>query len=532
MTAILVDDDYPVVRYLSQNVSWETLGIELTGCYSNGLEAWEAAEWSLPDIVITDIGMPKMNGLEMLEKLSQVHSHFRAVILSCHNEFSYAQKAMKLNVRDYILKESLNVEQLQNVLRNISADLSKEKKRDLEVLIYMQKESLNRSAWKEKFLKDTLYQFGWTKESWLKQARLNGMELEAKYHVPFVVSVDRIHETAKTRKMNEYTLGFAVENVFQEILDKEHRCFITCWNHNQLAVLICCDDPGKEWQQLAYSLQKGMSAVQNYLKLSITCMAGSAAWNPEEIRRALLPMLTEPDHRFYLEEGRIHPFKAAAYSNQDIYTEYSRFFAAMNDCLALNFPDQLARVVTEWGEWVRSSRFHPGDVKEWVMKLLMDLQMKTKFTLQFKPEVTEEKLHEAMNGIHTIEHLQCWLTKYLQELSRRLSVLAIHSKRAEVIRAQQYVIQHVTEKITLEQMADYLNLNSSYFSRLFKRETNQNFIEYVNMVKLQRGKQLLQQSGMTVEEISDYLGYSNKSYFIKLFKRETGVTPSEYMAWH
>jgi two-component system response regulator YesN len=81
-------------------------------------------------------------------------------------------------------------------------------------------------------------------------------------------------------------------------------------------------------------------------------------------------------------------------------------------------------------------------------------------------------------------------------------------------------------------MASYLNLNSSYFSRLFKRETNQNFIEYVNMVKLQKAKQLLQQSNKTVEDISDYLGYANKSYFIKLFKREIGMTPSEYTAWN
>lgn len=533
MTAILVDDDYPVLRYLSQSVSWETLGIELIGSYSNGHEAWEAGSRSLPDIVITDIGMPKMNGLELLENLNKVHSGFRAVILSCHNEFVYAQQAMKLRVSDYLLKESLSVEQLQAVLQTVTDELREEKRRSVEVRNYMQKEALNRSVLKEKFLKDTLQSSAWTKEDWIKQARLYGVELEAKYYLPIVIVVDRIHATAKSRKMDESTIGFAVENVFQEVLDSGHQCFIAPYNQEQLVVLICCDDPAGEQQLLTYSLQKGIKAVHSYLKLSVTCLMGGPAWNPEEVRRSLRPMLMETDHRFYLEEGRVHSFKQAVYSNQDnMHAEYSRFFSAMNDSLTLNLPDQLENIIAEWGDWVRSGCFDPGDVKEWVLQFLMDLQMKTKYTLQYKSEVSEDKLHDAMNGIHTMSHLQCWIRQYLQDLSRKLSVLAIRSKRTEVIRAQQYVIQHVTEKITLEQMADDLNLNSSYFSRLFKRETGQNFIEYVNMVKLQKGKQLLQQSRMTVEGVSDYLGYSNKSYFIKLFRRETGMTPSEYMAWH
>ncbi|OPA76982.1 DNA-binding response regulator [Paenibacillus selenitireducens] len=532
LTAILVDDDYPVVRYLSQSVSWKDLDIELIGCYANGLEAWEGVQRSLPDIVITDIGMPKMNGLEMLEKFNEVNPLFRAVILSCHNEFSYAQQAMKLKVSDYILKESLNVEQLQRILQTISVDLSQEKHRAAEVMRYKQKESLNRSALKEKFLKDTLYQMNWSKETWLDQAQRNGITLDAKYYVPVVISVDRISEASRSRKMNDYTIAFAVENVLQEILESMHRCVIFRHSNNELVVFICCDEPLKEQQLLYYSLQKGISAVLQFLKISISCLVGREARHPEEIRHTLMPMLKESSQRFYLGEAKIHRFEIAKFSNEDMYTEYASFFSAINDSLALNRPEELEGVVKEWADWVRAHAFHPGDVKEWVLQLLMDLQMKTKVTLQYQQEISEEKLYDVVNGIHTMEHLECWITQYLQELSRKLSVLAIRSKRTEVIRAQQYVIQHVTEKMTLEDMASYLNLNSSYFSRLFKRETNQNFIEYVNMVKLQKAKQLLQQSNKTVEDISDYLGYANKSYFIKLFKREIGMTPSEYTAWN
>ncbi|WP_234032922.1 response regulator transcription factor [Paenibacillus faecalis] len=532
LTAILVDDDYPVARYLSQSISWKELGIELIGCYSNGLEAWENTQQNLPDIVITDIGMPKMNGLEMLEKFNQANPLFRAIILSCHNEFDYAQQAMKLKVSDYILKESLDVDQLQQLLHTISVDLSKEKHRAAEMLMYMQKESLNRSALKEQLLKDTLYQLSWTKEAWLNHAQLNGVELDARYYLPLVIYIDRMSEVSETRKMNDYTISFAVENVLQEVLDSMHRSVIFRHSNGELVALICCDDPVKEQQILHYTAQKAIAAIKQYLKISVTCLLGREASVPEDLRLILMPMLKEWSHRFYLGESQIHRFERATFSSEDMYAEYALFFSKINDSLALNRPEHVNEIVKEWATWVRTNRFHPADVKEWVLQLLMDLQMKTKVTLQVEHSISEQKPYDAINDIHSMEHLQSWIMRCLTELSRRLSVLSIRSKRPEIIRAQKYVIQHVTEKLTLEEMAGYLNLNSSYFSRLFKRETNQNFIEYVNMVKLQKAKQLLQQSNITVEEVSDYLGYANKSYFIKLFKREVGMTPSEFTSWN
>ncbi|GGH18934.1 response regulator transcription factor [Paenibacillus segetis] len=532
LTAILVDDDYPVLRYLSQTVTWSALDIELIGCYSNGLEAWEATQLSPPDIVITDIGMPKMNGIELLQKLRGINSNLRAVILSCHNEFHFAQQAVKLQVNDYILKETLDVGHLQQVLHKISADLNTVKKTSAEMLLYKRKESLNRVALREKFMKDTLYQSSANKETWVEQARIQGITLNAKYYIPMVVTVNRMTNVTLTRKMNDYTIVFAVENILQEILTSQHRCEIFQHSNNELIVLFCCEEPDKEQQLLNYSAKQSISAIHKYLKISVSCFVGREACNQDEIRKILLPMLKEPTQRFYLSESTVHLFEKVAFSDLDMYSEYSRYYSAINDMLALNQPKELQAVLDRWVDWVKSNRFHPGDVKEWTLQLLLELQLKTKITLQYQTDLSEEKLYDVINSIETIDHLQQWMSQYFEQIFRKMSLVAVHSKRPEIIKAQQYVIQHVTEKITLEDMAGYLNLNSSYFSRLFKRETDYNFIEYVNMMKLQKAKELLQQSNKTVEDISDYLGYANKSYFIKLFKREIGMRPSEYSAWN
>lgn len=531
LTAVVVDDDYPVVQYLSQAVKWKQLGIQLIGSYSNGVEAWEAIQFSMPDIVLTDIGMPKMNGLELLEKYSAVNHRFKAIILSCYNEFHYAQKAMKLNVVEYILKESLDVNQLDDILQKVCSDLSSEKGRIAEVEHYKNLGSRNQSAVNSKFLKDTLFQQSWTKDEWIEKGRLNGISLRAKQYVTIVISIDRLAETIRTRQLNNHTILFAMENVLQELLSEQGNFVIFNYNSTDLVILYLTDDPSGELQFVHHTMQSCISTIKRYLKISVSCLIGQTVQKPEEIRASLLPMLKEHEHRFYVGEFKVYTWKKVNFSSEDIYQEYSRFFSAINENIATHNEQGLRMVIAECASWIQAHQFSPDDAKEWVLQILLDLQMKMKVTLQTGNSLSKDKLHRTVNEIVRMNHLQEWLTQYLCEILNKLSVITIQSTRAEVIKAQQYVIQNVSERITLEDMASYLNLNSSYFSRLFKRETNQNFIEYVNRVKLQKARELLQQSDKTVEEISDLLGYSNKSYFIKLFKRDVGATPKEYVAW-
>ncbi|MCU6711572.1 response regulator [Paenibacillus sp. J5C_2022] len=530
LTAILVDDDYPVIRYLSQAIDWETIGLQLIGSYANGQEAWEAAGAAPPDIIITDIGMPKMNGLEMLEKFNAVNPKVRSVVLSCHNEFAFAQRALKLNADDYILKESMDAGQLQDILSRIADELGQELQQEADMVSYRQMESMNQTAIKEKFLKDTLFQSSWAKNDWLAKARSLGIGLNAGCYIPVVIVIDRMPHIARTRRMNEYTLAFAVENVIQDMLDSS-RWVAFRYGSKQLVLLYRCEDPGRERQTAHYEMLEAMETVKRLLKFTITGIIGKEARSPKDIQSALMPVLSEEACLFYWKEGALHRYMAIDFSREDIYTHYADLFSSINTSAALHQPELMRSAIGSWLSEVRMRQYHPSAVKEFILQLLFELQMKVKTTLQCEGLMDGEKLYDSVHEIGTMDHLEEWLAHYLDDLSKKLGVYTVGSKRQEVIRAQQYVNSNVTEKISLEDMAKLLNLNASYFSRLFKRETNQNFIEYVNMIKLQKAKELLQHTNKSVEEISDYLGYANKSYFIKLFKREMGMKPSEYANW-
>ena len=125
---MLVDDDYPVLELLSETVEWEKLGLRLQSVHENGASALSHALKEMPDILITDIGMPEMNGIELTKKLKQRKPNLQVAILSCHSEFTFAQQALRLNVQEYILKDTLDLDDLRDVLLSIRESLEKEKR--------------------------------------------------------------------------------------------------------------------------------------------------------------------------------------------------------------------------------------------------------------------------------------------------------------------------------------------------------------------------------------------------------------------
>ncbi|QGS69960.1 AraC family transcriptional regulator [Oceanobacillus sp. 143] len=120
------------------------------------------------------------------------------------------------------------------------------------------------------------------------------------------------------------------------------------------------------------------------------------------------------------------------------------------------------------------------------------------------------------------------LNDTLAEVIEKIKETKELPKRNEVIEAQKYVLSNLDRKITLKNVAEFLHLNSSYFSRLYKQETNENFIDFVNKSKMEKAKELIDSSNVTIENISEMLGFDSKSYFIRTFKKYLGMSPTEY----
>ncbi|WP_238323038.1 response regulator, partial [Gorillibacterium massiliense] len=321
---MLADDDYPVLELLSESIDWEGLGFHLIGAFENGATAWEHAQEEMPDLLITDIGMPRMNGLELCAKIKEQNQDARIIILSCHDEFSYAQQAMRLKVQDYVLKESLQPEDLARMLERIRKGLDEEKIVSGEQLRLHALVNHSQELRKEQLFKNFIHQPLLTPEKWLEEASGYGIFVGDEACLAAVGHIDD-YPTIKHRFAAEETLKFAVANVMQEALrELDLRMQYIPYTERKLLLLISYR-PGLKtniYDKAASGIGIIQATLRRVLKLRSTFILGTECATPEKLKRSLQTLLKDDGQRFYLEAGSLVKYAPESLSEQDIFQYY------------------------------------------------------------------------------------------------------------------------------------------------------------------------------------------------------------------
>jgi two-component system response regulator YesN len=239
-------------------------------------------------------------------------------------------------------------------------------------------------------------------------------------------------------------------------------------------------------------------------------------------------LLVGETQHFYMQEGSIVKMHAVRKSQQDIFAYYEQANSELREVLLSKRPDVVTEVVEKWIALIKEHEFAPETVKDWMLKLLLDQKLKWQSLQSIRPSYSADTLHKEIIDLDTLTEMKCWLTDHLQVV---VSLMGTHfgtSMRTEIIEACKYVSLHLDRRISLEEVAEHCYLNPSYFSRFFKKEVGESFIEYVTRMKMERAKELLDQTSHSGSKICEMLGYDNQSYFIKTFKSHAGMTPVEY----
>jgi two-component system response regulator YesN len=526
---MLVDDDYLVLSYLQEIVPWERLGLQLVGMYEDGMDAYKATKENHPDILITDIGMPVMDGLELIGRLQEEHKELHVVILSCHNDFQYAQKAVKLNVHEYVLKETLNAETIVPLLTRLIeyVDQARDNREHLER--FKQIAEQQHFIYKEKFIRSVLHQPILSDEEWHKAVHVCG--LSSSNVVPVTCFVNQFQHTL-ARFQSGDTLKFAMENILNEVVESSaaivfpyqaNETILLFPSHNSLVINV--------FQTIRDTLSLIQKALMKYLKVDTSFIIGDVISTPGELKRQLKLLTQTADQRFYLRSLDAVKLKelSPSFSQEDIFSSYAEISEACKRLILEQDENQIGPQLDQWFKKICQERYQPEDVKSFFLKIMMDLQVRLRSIQRFQTFYAMEISHKKMNVIETVDELKQWMFDYLHECVHVMKQMANQSLRIEIAEAQRYAEMNLNKKITLEEIADRLELNPSYFSRLFKKETGEGFIEFVTRLKMNKAKEWLLASNKTIDELSELLGYESKSYFVRTFKNQVGVTPAEYV---
>jgi len=526
---MIVDDEPLILAGISSMLVWEDYDCEIVGKVTNGVQALEKMDQLHPDIVITDIKMPAMDGIEFMKEAKRLGYPAVFIILTNLEEFSLAREAIRLGAVDYLMKLELTEEKLLDALlaakeRSPRAGQDTEEVEPpvltitreerirnyfREVLVYDREAedsaatvSLVRSTFAEPLL--VLIHFNYGFEGFSR----NFTRVDQKKMMGFAEDI-----------IGEMVRGFFAQNC---LLRREQNSFILVLSTRGVA----------DYQaQVKRMATKFLSVIKDYFEVYASVAVSQRGERIEELPELLYQVMSAMNHTYY-ESGEAIIFYSEACEENDGYRGH----------FDINFLKK---------DLAHSIRHNDSEQFEAIMEQFIGLLKEYKpsrpqaingcsslyyFIISFFEEQEETLFPYSVDVISQLNHMEHLkdIIKWTQWFCRR--VLATLEERRNrrsdknVELAQEYVNRHYKEKISLGQVAESLNISQGHLSSTFKKQTGMNFSDYVNEIKITKAKELIETHQYMMYEISDILGFDTQYYFSTVFKKMTGFTPKEYEA--
>lgn len=493
---IIADDEYMIRQSLASLVDWESLGFQVVLLARDGEEALRALDGA--DVVLSDVQMPKLSGLDLAQRVFEDQLPVRVVIISGYREFEYARRAIAYNVSDYLLKP-IDLACVTSVFERIRADLDREQAEKQKQQSYRNELSLYRTAATEKFFE--LARLGLFKQERDAIAYLNRFGLT---------------ETLSRLLVHPYQLCFTDaardEPIPQEVVA------------NILVML-------QTQHELPLSPILFPGDEQKYEVLLFT--------DPSEKRAELDAFCTDAVHAFrdvcnagtrMAPTGTARPLTDFACvreqpaERQELDKEEILLSMARQHLIILNTAPELEETTVSLTEiFCRLTAGEPEPEKRRHAERLLEHmgRLVSKQLPDFPTLFASSAPREISSSFEE------W---YQEELKRFCACMKqerrAHSSLVELVQA--IIKSHITENISLQQVADQVFISPNYLSRLFKEETGENFSEFTIRVKMEKAAELLRDPTCRVYEVNETLGYKSLQHFYKLFKRVFDCTPTEY----
>lgn len=508
----LVEDEVTTREGIRDNVDWQSVGFELCGEAPDGEIALPQIEIAQPDVLITDIKMPFMDGLQLCRIIRQHWAWMKIIIISGYNDFQYAQSAIQLGVSEYVLKP-VSVQDLQTILTRMALILDQEKveRAHLKQLSRQVQDTLQLQ--REKFLL-RLLTGGESAISAIEQGEELGLNLLAPYYQIYFLSV---HSPDGSRPL-PYESAQQVENAITDIINGNPWVYLTRVGLGQFVLLFKAESLDQIEQESAFLTNLVREDIEKSTNCRVTLGAGSPQRRLGDLYHSFAQawMLAESGQADSPTEGLIKAdlsqlFQFLQHGHID---EFDTFF------------DAVFRPLTE-STAPSSLRLH---------YLLMDATLATvKYLSDLGGNVSQFSdsifTPEASAPPTTLDQLKIRLQKLAQTAFAFRDSLAKTDRASIVQVAKAYITGHYPDpNLSLAEVASHVHFSPNHFSVVFSEETGSTFKDYLTQIRIEAAKKLLRMSQCKCSEVAYKVGYNDPHYFSLVFRKKTGLTPQQYRA--
>lgn len=516
---LLVDDEMLDLEGMKQFIPWEELGMKVVAAVNNAFEACDIIERQPIDIMVSDVKMPNMSGLELARRAIEQRADIRIIFVSGFQEFSYVKQALSLKAYSYVLKP-MNDNELIAALLKARQDLDNERKRrDVEEayqrMIPMAKNDLLIRLLEGEYDHDNL-------QGMVKLIQSYGLD---KLEWPVRAAVLELDVLSWTR---EGTLSQQVmsKNFFREVNEIGHRHGMPhcCKLSSQRIALLIHD---RQMEELVAELYK---VIHANFPVTMTIGAGEPVYTLEQLHSSFKQAVEAVDGKMFIGKGKFIMYEEASREPEMIDartldTRLDALFHALTEYELVPLYDEIEKLFESVS--MLRSKFTVHNLAMFILWKL-DQQLKARGENLF--DILGMELHnlDILFQFDTIDDIRSWLVRKAFEISEHLRSKAC-SKNSRLIREMiQMMKDRMSDNLTLKDVAQQFSFSPNYLGYMFKEETGKSFSEVLIQLRMERAKDLLKEPSMKIYEIADQVGYRYLPYFSRQFKEAYGMTPMEY----
>ena len=513
-----VEDEIVTREGIRDNVDWQADGFELCGDAPDGEMALPLLQAAKPDVLITDIKMPFMDGLQLSKIVRERMPQTKIVILSGHDEFEYAQEAIKLGITEYLLKP-VTVQDIRHVLQRVASTMDREGKELAELQKLKNQVQENRAALTERLLLKLLVGAISPTEA-IEQSELLGLDLIARCYLVVVIRIAACDPDGQF----DYSAYQRVQEAVACLAAKNPDVFLLRKDLEELALIIKGETPE--------CLQEDKDASARTNRTPRACLSMHLAASARAPRALASPtsvnLLSKPWRKSNARPAESAAISAAVDTAELLKVDRSAVQDYLKCGVKAEFDDFFNAFIFPFGE----AAFQSAIIKNYV---LLDLVFTT---ARFVKELGGE-IETVLPGLDQIETVLANLKtiEQIREQAHQILTAALAFRDNQtgslhagvILQAKGYIEQCYTDPdLSLQAVASHVGHSPCHFSTVFGEETGHTFKEYLTETRIKRAKELLRTTTLRSSEIADQVGFNDPHYFSLVFRKHTGLSPKEF----
>lgn len=508
---LVVDDEYFAREGMKRTIEWDTLGCILCGEADNGVVGVDLARNLKPDIIITDIKMPGMDGIEMANNIKEFLPNCKFIIITGYDEFEYAKRAIKLNAVDFILKPIDEKELLTGVLN--ASEIVRNSKTQRDAII-------------EKLLLDCMR--GKILDS------LSMMELLKRNNITFENVIianmenddyENIIENGNREKI--YVQNRILRDIVYRVFNDE--IYVVECHQDKLALIINADkfDSIERLNENIYFIKDEIRK-----RAHITLTVGVSKVNKIiNITNAYKESKEALKYKLYIGKDKVINYKDVIKESREYEGGFKK--DTMDIILALKAKDRRnvdLKLKHLYFEKLKAHKTEEDIIRQISIELVLDgINIIKEYNITVNEAISEDfNIYKKAAKLNTIDELYNMVYSFFINVIDGLKELTIEAEESGIDKAVKYIKENFSKEISLNDVAKHSYLSESYLSRKIKRVLGIGFAEYITKLRIEKSLELLKNPNAKIIDVASSVGYQDYRYFSQIFKKYTGYSPSEF----